>query len=221
MRMVGYCRVSTEMQADEGYSLDAQREDITQYCNLYKMELVEMVSDEGRSAKNMDRPGLTKVLSMLRDGEVDGLIVAKLDRLTRSVKDLGHLLDKYFQQSNLISVSEKIDTSSANGRFVLNILISVAQYEREATGERVKRGMAQKKSIGQRCGNIPYGKKLSSDGLHIEDNPDEQNAMYRIKDLRTTGLPLQAIATTLSSEGYLTRSGNPFTLSHLSKLSRM
>ena len=221
MRMVGYCRVSTEMQADEGYSLDAQREDITQYCNLYKMELVEIVSDEGKSAKNMDRPGLCRVLSMLKNGEVDGLIVAKLDRLTRSVKDLGHLLDKYFQKSNLISVSEKIDTSSANGRFVLNILISVAQYEREATGERVKRGMAQKKSIGQRCGNIPYGKKLSSDSLHIEDNPDEQNAVHRIKDLRTTGLPLQAIATTLSSEGYLTRRGNPFTLSHISKLIRM
>lgn len=221
MKMIGYCRVSTEMQADEGYSLDAQREDITQYCNLYKMELVEIVSDEGRSAKNMDRPGLAKVLSMLRNKEVDGLIVAKLDRLTRSVKDLGHLLDKYFKDLNLISVSEKIDTSSANGRFVLNILISVAQYEREATGERVKRGMAQKKSLGQRCGNIPYGNKLSSDSLHLEDNSREQQVIQMIRELRANKMSLQDIASRLSFHGYSTRSGNTFTLSHISKLSRM
>lgn len=211
IKCVGYVRVSTEMQADFGYSLEAQRQDIERYCELYKMELVEIISDEGISAKNIRRPGLEKALKMLND--VDGLVVAKLDRLTRSVKDLGYLLDKHFAKSNLVSVSEKIDTSSANGRFVLNILVSVAQYEREATSERVKRGMDVKKGKGERTGNIPYGKRLSADKVHLEDNPDEQAVIDYVCAMRSRSMTYRDICKHLNTSGNRNRNNKPFSVS--------
>lgn len=218
MRCIGYVRVSTEMQVDAGYSLEAQRQDIERYCELYKIELVEIISDEGVSAKNIRRPGLEKALKILQ--EIDGLIVAKLDRLTRSVKDLGHLLDKYFKYSNLISVSEKIDTSSANGRFVLNILVSVAQYEREATSERVKRSMDVKKDKGERVGGIPYGKRLSADGIHLEEDMDEQHIIGHAKTLKVEGQSFRAIKSLMTVNGMVNRNNRPFSLSAVHSLVR-
>ena len=137
-KAVAYVRVSTEKQADAGQSLDAQRAKVTAYAGLYDLELVEVIVDAGASAKTLDRPGLTRALAMLKSGEADALVVVKLDRLTRSVRDLGELVDRYFANGKaaLLSVSEQIDTRSAGGRLVLNVLASVSQWEREAIGER-------------------------------------------------------------------------------------
>lgn len=221
MRMLGYVRVSTELQADEGYSLSAQREDIRRYCQLYNLELMDIISDEGESASTLERPGLVRALNMLKVDMVEGLIVSKLDRLTRSVSDLGYLLKNYFTDYTLMSVSDKIDTSSASGRLVLNIVVSVSQWEREAISERTKKVLQHKKGNGERIGNIPFGKKMSADGLHIEDNSEEQLILDVIKDMRKGGMSLMAIRQQLINSGNLSRNNNPFTLSHISKLARM
>src|SRR5437868_1373044 len=96
-RVVGYVRVSTDMQAQEGVSLEAQRARLKAYCVAQDLTLIEIIADEGLSAKSLDRPGLRRALSMLDRYEAQGIVVLKLDRLTRSVKDLGFLCDTYFR----------------------------------------------------------------------------------------------------------------------------
>lgn len=137
-KAVGYIRVSTDKQVDHGVSLDAQRAKLDAYAALYDLTLVEVIVDAGVSAKTLDRPGLQRALGMLRKGQVHALLVAKLDRLTRSVEDLGELIRTVFVtgKADLLSVGEQIDTRTAAGRLVLNVLGSVAQWERETIGER-------------------------------------------------------------------------------------
>jgi len=91
-RAVAYLRVSTEQQRDHGVSLEAQRAKVQAYAALYDVTLVSVIVDAGVSAKTLDRPGLSEALSMLRTGKADALLVCKLDRLTRSVRDLGDLV---------------------------------------------------------------------------------------------------------------------------------
>src|SRR5690606_6196856 len=93
-RTVAYLRVSTDKQADKGVSLDAQGAKVAAYAELYDLDVVEVIVDAGVSAKTLDRPGLGKALAMLRSGKADALLVCKLDRLTRSVRDLGELVDR-------------------------------------------------------------------------------------------------------------------------------
>src|SRR5262245_37686887 len=119
MKVIGYIRVSTEEQANQGQSLDAQRAKIEAYAKLYDLDLVVMIEDVGQSAKTMNRAGLQKALAMLRRREAEGVIIAKLDRLTRSVADWQLLIDEFFGERSgrqLFSVSGSIDTRTAAGR---------------------------------------------------------------------------------------------------------
>lgn len=204
-RAIGYVRVSTDKQADHGISLDAQRAKIEAYASLYDLDLIEVIVDAGASAKTLDRPGLQRALTLLKSGKADALIVVKLDRLTRSVSDLGTLVEKHFQKAALLSVAEQIDTRSAAGRLVLNVLASVAQWEREAIGERTSAAMQHLKAQGKRVGHIPFGMRLASDGIHLEQDPTEHTALEIISTLQSQGLSLRAIATELNSRGILNR----------------
>ena len=96
---------------------------------------VRVITDAGYSAKNLKRPGIEELYQLVAGGEVDGVVVSKLDRLTRSIRDLHMLLEGLFNTIDLHSVSEKVDTNSASGRLVLNVLMSVAEWEREAISE--------------------------------------------------------------------------------------
>jgi len=122
-KVLGYVRVSTEEQAERGVSLDAQRAKLEAYATLYDLELVEVIVDAGVSAKSFDRPGLQHALSLLRKGKTQALLVAKLDRLTRSMRDLGTLVEEELVKGKwaLLSVAEQLDTRTAPGRLVLNI----------------------------------------------------------------------------------------------------
>ena len=94
-QVVGYTRVSTKEQADSGVSLTAQRAKIKAYATLHDLELVEVIEDAGQSGKSLDRPGMARLLKSVRSRKVKGIIVAKLDRLTRSVRDLGELVELF------------------------------------------------------------------------------------------------------------------------------
>ena len=210
MRVVGYVRVSREEQAAEGVSLAVQADKVRMFAALHDLELVDVVSDPGASAKSLDRPGLTRVLALLDSGEVEGVVVAKLDRLTRSVADLARLLDGYFGEragKQLFSVSDSIDTRTAAGRLVLNVLMSVAQWERETICERTQSAIDHKRSRGERVGKVPYGFDLGGDGKALIENPREQEALGLIRELARVHTPLRKIAEKLTAAGYPPKGG--------------
>ena len=207
-RAIAYIRVSTNQQADQGHSLLAQQEKVNAYASLYDLEIVETVVETG-SAKNLNREGLQGALAQIKSGKADALIVVKLDRLTRSVVDLGYLVETYFNKAGLLSVSEQIDTRSASGRLVLNVLASVSQWEREAIGERTAVVKQSMKANGLYCGGIvPYGQMLVSGELVT--NPNEQAIINRAKALKAEGHSLRTIATMFSNEGLKTRKDTDF-----------
>src|ERR1039457_5495856 len=161
MKTLGYVRVSTDKQAERGISLEAQAEKIKAMAVVHSVALAEIIVDGGESAKSLNRPGMARLLAMVDAGEVRTVIIAKLDRLTRSVKDLCTLLERFERRGvALVSVAESLDTSSAAGRLVLNIMTAVSQWEREAIGERTRDAMRHKRSNGERVGNISYGYRL-------------------------------------------------------------
>jgi site-specific DNA recombinase len=216
-RAIGYVRVSTDEQADNGVSLDAQRAKLTAYAVAMDLDLVAIVDDAGKSAKSLDRPGLAVALGMLDTGDADALLVVKLDRVTRNVRDLGELLDRYFGPTapagaELLSVGDSIDTRTAAGRLMLNVLISVAQWEREACGERTRAALAQVRAEGVRLGGAALGwnrtGETDEDGRRIvAEDASELAAVDRIRALRADGLSLREIAATLTDEGYRTKRG--------------
>jgi DNA invertase Pin-like site-specific DNA recombinase len=211
MKAIGYIRVSTSQQADTGVSMDAQRQKIEQYAELYDLDLVDIVADAGASGKTLDRDGLQEALNRMEQGEADTLVVVKLDRLTRSVADLNALLEGYFTGGlDLVSVSEQINTGTASGRLVLNVLMSVSQWEREAIGERTSAALQHKKAQGERVGSIPYGYRLSADGVHLEEHEAEQQMIAAVLSYREAGLSYRRIAERLKSDGYTNRKGRTF-----------
>lgn len=139
-------------------------------------------------------------------GEAEGLLVVKLDRLTRSVKDLGSLLDRYFgTRFSLLSVSDQIDTRSAAGRLVLNVLAAVSQWEREAIGERTSAALQHKIAQGERVGAPPFGWDVAAGKL--TGNAREQTTLDRIAELRAQNLTMREIADILSAEKRTTKRG--------------
>jgi site-specific DNA recombinase len=209
MKSIGYVRVSSEKQCELGVSLEAQTAKIRAMASVQGAELVDIIVDGGESAKSLERPGVQRLLELVRGRKVDTVIVTKLDRLTRSVRDLADLLELFNVRGvALVSVAESLDTATAAGRLVINLLISVSQWEREAIGERTRFAMAYKKSVGERVGNIAYGFQISADNRHVEPNPIEQRVVARIVKLKNAGLSLRKIANKLNAEGFTTRRGS-------------
>lgn len=176
--------------------------------------LVDVIVDAGVSAKTLNRPGLTRALEALDGGEAEALLVVKLDRLTRSVRDLGLLIDRYFgdRGAALMSVAENVDTRTAAGRLVLNVLVSVAQWEREATAERTRDALSHLKAQGVKLGGEALGwtrgEAADADGRRIvEAVRGEARTVARILELREEGRSLRAIAERLTSEGHATKRG--------------
>lgn len=208
MRAIGYVRVSTEKQADFGVSLEAQTEKVRAMAVVQGAELAEIIVDAGESAKSLNRPGMERLLQLVDARGVDTVIIAKLDRLTRSVKDLAELLERFTRRGvSLVSVAESLDTGTAAGRLVLNIMTAVSQWEREAIGERTRDAMSHKRANGERVGTIPFGFRLAEDGSRLEAAPAEQDVLARIHQLKAAGHTLREIAEELNRQGYTTRRG--------------
>jgi site-specific DNA recombinase len=206
VRVVGYVRVSTNEQATEGVSLAAQESKLRAYCTALDLELVAVVADAGVSAKSLAREGLSEALALLDSGAAEGLLVCKLDRLTRNVRDLGTLLDGYFAtRFHLLSVADAVDTRSAGGRLVLNILTSVAAWEREATAERTSAALRHKVANGEHVGAPRLGVAVVDGAL--AEVAEERATVARILELRASGLSLREVARHLAEEGHQTKRG--------------
>lgn len=207
-RAIGYCRVSTEGQADRGVSLDAQAEKIRAMATVQDAALVDVIVDGGESGKSLQRPGIERLLATVDRREVQIVIIAKLDRLTRSVRDLGELLERFQRRGvALVSVGESLDTGSAAGRLVLNVMASVSQWEQEAIGERTRDALRHKRAQGFRAGNVPFGYSLAEDGQTLLVCVEEQQVLSTIRGLRQNRASLRAIASELNARGLRTRSG--------------
>jgi len=208
IKAISYIRVSADKQADLGVSLEAQRAKNMNYADLYDIQIVTEHIDSGESTRTLERPGLQAALNELKAGKANALLVAKLDRLTRSIKDLGILLDSYFATGTtaLVSVQEQLDTRSAGGRLVLNILTSVIQWERENISERTKSAMAfMREELQYTGGRAPYGWSVAEDQKTLIPNQEEQEMIVLAKGLREQGLSLRAVGRELKKQGYLPR----------------
>lgn len=165
-RVVIYIRVSDQEQVETGSSLDAQLEKCKAYAALHEMEVVEVLREEGYSAKSLQRPQMRQLLALAQAQEVDGVVIYKLDRLTRSLKDLLELVEKFSQWNVAIhSYSEKIDTTQATGSFMVSLLGALAELERRQIGERVKFVFDSKRKREAFLGGfVPAGCRVVKDG---------------------------------------------------------
>lgn len=195
MRWVGYIRVSTGEQAASGLGLDAQAERIRSALDAGD-ELVEILRDEGESGKDLNRPGITTALQMIATGEADGLVVAKLDRVSRSTIDCAMLLEWFDRAGHGIAfraLDLGIDTSTSAGRLVASVMAAVAEWERSVISERTRDGLAARRAQG---GAISQPATV-----------DDPALAARILTMRADGATLQAIADTLNREGVPTLRG--------------
>ncbi len=211
MKAVGYVRVSTEEQAKGGVSLDMQRAKIKAYAALEEMELIDVVADEGISGCSIKiRPGVQQVLRVVREKQVKAVIIYKLDRLSRNTVEtlvMARLMDR--KGVALHSITEKLDTKSALGRFFFTLMASIAEMERGIISERIVAAMDLKRTRGEALNNNPlYGYQIAGDRLV----PDlhEQKIIQRIHALRSDGHTIHGIVEILNQEGITNRKGRPF-----------
>lgn len=164
---VGYIRVSTDMQAADGLSLDAQTAAIEQYCAAHGYKLTRICKDVISGGKDQ-RPGLQDALAQLQRS-ADILVVLKFDRLSRSIKHFCELYERYFKsgEKELVAIRESIKLDSSLGRALVSILLVFAQMEREATGERTRDAIRHIRGSGYYFGKVPYGKRT----IPAPDNP--------------------------------------------------
>ncbi len=200
-KAVGYVRVSTDEQVREGISLESQKVKIETYCQLNDLELVDIIEDAGKSGKDLNREGVQALIDLITNRRIDSVVVYKLDRLSRRVKDTLSLMELVEKKSCAFhSISERIDTKSAMGKFFLNIMASMNQWERDTISERTHDALQHKISKNERAGQIPYGWTLADDGTSLLPNEKEQKAISFIRDLHDKGYSYRAICRELEAE---------------------
>jgi DNA invertase Pin-like site-specific DNA recombinase len=212
IRAVAYVRVSSEQQADSGLSLEHQQAKCRALATLHDYDLVEVIVDAGESAASLDRPGMARVLEMVDARQVEAVLIAKLDRATRSVRDLADLLERFARRHvALVSASESLNTETAAGRMVVRMMAVIAEWEREAIGERTREALTAKRVRGERTSrHAPYGFTLTPGG-RIEPNADEREMVLLAAECRAAGYTWQGVARELDRLNYRTRSGRPWT----------
>lgn len=209
--MALYLRVSTEEQAQEGFSLDAQEEREKAYCKAQGYRIYKVYREEGESGRTIKRPKYQKMIQELNHW--DGILVLKMDRIHRNSRNFMEMMDLLNKKDKLfVSMQETLDTSTAMGRFVMDIIQRIAQLESEQTGERVHMGMTQKAKTDAPgiCGfNAPYGYYFE-DGELLVNNVEAKTIMIMFRSY-IKGSTLDKIAIHLHREGLTTRGGKKWT----------
>lgn len=221
MKAIGYVRVSTQGQVVDGVSLEAQRAKIKAWADLNGYDEVVIYEDAGISGKRAgNREGLQEALKSIKVG--DALVVYSLSRLARSTKDtieISETLQK--KDADLVSISEKIDTTTAAGKMVFRMMAVLNEFERDQVSERTKAALQHKKAKREKTGgDVPFGYNVDDTG-HLIENKAEQKAIRLIKSLKSKGYSLRAICRELEAEGHKTKRGkakwNPKTISAILK----
>ncbi len=207
-----YCRVSTEEQAQEGFSIRAQEQKLKEYVNVKDWSLFNIYIDEGISGKNItERPAVNRMIADIKAGHIKNVLVFKLDRLTRSVADLVYLIDLFKQNDCAFnSLMESLDTSTASGRMFIKIIGIFAEFERENIAERVRVGKERKTREGYtNSTNISSYGYDRENGQRIQTiNGDEAENVRRIFDMYVNqGMALSAIAKSFNLQKIPTKKG--------------
>lgn len=202
---VAYLRVSTADQASDGVSLQMQEAKARAWALLNDYALTAVFVDAGVSGKAAgNREGLQAALAACKRGGV--LVVYSLSRLARSTSDTLEIADRLQRSGvDLVSLSERIDTTSAAGKMIFRMLAVLAEFERDQVSERTVAAMQHKKALGELVGSVPFGYALGADGVHLEEDAREQAVMSEVRALRAGGLSMQRIADELGKRGYAPR----------------
>lgn len=206
MKVAIYLRVSTTEQAEEGYSISAQRERLKAYIVSQGWSLSEIYEDAGFSGGTLNRPAFVKLRNDMRIGSFNLILVYKLDRISRNMRDLSNLVHEMDENGIFFkSATEPFDTTTPAGKLIFNMLGSVAEFERGMIAERVKMGMLQKAKEGKGMlgFNHPYGYDYSDQSLTV--NSLEAVVVTRIYDSYLNGCSLQDIASSLNNDGIRTK----------------
>ncbi|MEA4972953.1 hypothetical protein SDC9_108704 [bioreactor metagenome] len=188
MRVGIYARVSTQEQAQEGYSIDAQKERLGNYCKAKDWKVVANYIDAGYSGSNLNRPAMQSLIDDASNGKIDAVLVYKLDRISRSQKDTLFLIEDVFLKNGIsfISLNENFDTSTAFGRAMIGILSVFAQLEREQIKERTRMGLEERIKQGKHHSFAPFGYRHINKELVINEDEAEvvrdiysQTAQYK------------------------------------------
>ncbi len=209
IRAALYARVSTEEQADQGYSLAAQLQMLRDFCEVFEMDIAGEYVDDGYSGTNTRRPAYRRMFSPDERQRWDALVVIKMDRIHRNSKNFMLMIEDLSKNGqSFFSTTERIDTTTAVGRFAMDVIQRIAQLESEQIGERTKFGMIQKAE--QKDGIMgfqpPYGYSIA-DGELISI-PEEQITVKRIFGSYLENSTLDEIASELNSSFIRTRNGN-------------
>lgn len=198
-KAIGYIRVSTQGQAEEGVSLEAQRAKIEAWCNLNDAELAAVFTDAGISGASMDkREGLQAAIKATGKGMA--LVAYSISRLARSTRDMLDIADHLDRKgADLVSLTEKIDTTSASGRMVFRMLAVLSEFERDQLGERTKAALAHLKAKGEKYGPVPFGYQ-EIEGRLVEVRK-EARIVAEIARMRGRGAAFKKIADHLNNEG--------------------
>lgn len=211
IRVAIYVRVSTQEQAKEGYSIGEQVDRLTKFAEAHDWCIVKIYTDAGHSGANTDRPALQEMIVDLKAGKIDKVLVYKLDRLSRSQKDTLELIEEVFLPNNtdFESMTEKLDTSTPQGRLFLGILAAFAQLEREMIKERMSMGMYARIKEGKWKGgaSIPFGYDYEPALDKLVVNEYEAMIVKMMFDDFTEGKTLYSIEQKMINNGYVFKCG--------------
>jgi len=201
MKAIGYARTSTQKQ---DLSLEVQEKRLRAEAEYREFDIEIVAEKVSGSVQPLNRPGLSEVLGKLKRGEADTLIVAKLDRVARSMGDIAILLESAKREGwNFIALDLGVDTSTPEGTLVVGIMASIAQWERARIQERTREALAQAKANGKQLGRrSAYDKKT----------------ILKATALRNKGVTLQGIADQLFKDGLMTSKGTPISTSQIKRL---
>lgn len=219
-----YSRVSTSEQAEQGVSLDMQIARCAEYAISKGFEVIDTVVDAGLSAKDMaHRPGLLRILEMVKCRQIGHVVCLKLDRLSRSVTDsleMVGLMAKNSVQLHVVSEEGAVKTATADDEFLLTLKAGLAQRERRVIGERTRQALARKRERNEYCGGqVPYGYLVENDLLM--PNLDEQRIISKIRNLRNKGYSLRRIVAHLGEHGVVNRNGKAITKTSVERLLKL
>lgn len=221
MAIVGYTRVSTVGQALDGVGLDVQADKISAYATLNDLTVSGMFSDEGVSGMVENRPGLLAALDACKTGDV--LVVYSISRLSRSTEQTIALAKQLDNRGiDLVSISEKIDTTTAAGKMIFRMMAVLSEFERDQTAERTAAALKLKKSKGEKTGgHVPHGKSVEINNAGVKVltvNESERLIMRQCVELRQAGLSLAKIGVELAKRGFVSRNGKTFIAKQVSRM---
>jgi DNA invertase Pin-like site-specific DNA recombinase len=216
MKAIGYARVSSREQID-GTSLESQANMIRAYATMKGLELVDVLVDAGVSGGKplSSRPEGSRLAKMVESGEVQAVIITKLDRGFRSASDCLINVEAWERRGVSLHIlnlgGTTIDTSSPTGKFFITIMAGAAELERNLIKERCNEGRKARKLEGKRIGEVPFGWTLAEDGKTLLPEPSEQEALELIHRLKAEGASLRTISNELNRQGFQAKKGGQWT----------